>query len=80
MASVNHDDLNASYETETIFEIQNPKLMHLSVLSPRGGGGPRAYVGHFIFTEECLVKISTLGPEKWVKSDQVSPSWASNFP
>ena len=27
----------------------------------------------FDFSEECLIKIPTVGPKIWVKSDQISP-------
>ena len=46
-------------------------LMHLSMLSPRGGGIP-GICGAFDFSEEFLVKIPTVGPENLVKSDQIS--------
>ena len=46
-------------------------LMHLSMLSPRGGGG--GLCGAFDFSEEFLVKIPTVGTQNLVKSDQISP-------
>jgi len=30
--------------------------------------------GAFDFSENILVKIPTIGPPKWVKSDQISPA------
>ena len=45
-------------------------LMHLSMLSPRGA---------FDFSEEFLVKIPTVGPQNWVKSDQMSPPFPSIY-
>ena len=51
-------------------------LMHLSMLSlwggGGGGGGGWAYVGH-------LTSFPTMGPQNWVKSDQISPPWGSNI-
>ena len=47
-------------------------VMHLSMLSPRGGGTP-GICGAFDFSEEFLVKIPTVGPQNLVKSDQISP-------
>ena len=41
-------------------------LMHLSMLSPRGGGrgeGDPSRCGVFDFSEEFLVKIPTVGPQ-----------------
>ena len=49
-------------------------IMYLPMLTPRGGG-PWAYVGHFIFFEEFLIKIPTLGSKKWFKSGQISLPW-----
>ena len=47
--------------------------MHLSVLSSRGGGGGTPGICEaFDFSEEFLVKISTVGPQNLVKSDQIS--------
>ena len=46
--------------------------MHLSMLSPRGGGTP-GICGAFDFSEEFLVKIPTVGPQNLVKSDQITP-------
>ena len=37
-------------------------------------------MGHFTFQCQFLVKIPTLGPEKWVKSDKMHPPWANNIP
>ena len=50
-------------------------VMHLSMLSPRGGGGggTPGICGAFDFSEEFLVKIPTVGPQNLVKSDQISP-------
>ena len=48
------------------------QIMHLSMLSPRGGGDP-GICGAFDFSEEFLVKIPTIGPQNLVKSDQISP-------
>ena len=41
----------------------------------RGGGGWGAYVGHLIFFKEFLIKTSTLGSKKWLKSGQISLPW-----
>jgi len=41
------------------------------MLSPRGKD--LGIFGASDFSEECLVKIITAGPRKWVKSDQISP-------
>ena len=46
-------------------------LMHLSMSSPRKGGTP-GICGAFDFSEEILVKIPTVEPQKLVKSDQIS--------
>ena len=53
-------------------------LMHVSMLSPRGGGTP-GRCGAFDFSEEFLVKISTMGPQNLVKSDQISPGVPSIY-
>ena len=45
-------------------------------VKPKGGRGS-GICGAFDFTEEFLVKIPTLGPEKMVKSDQISLPWNS---
>ena len=55
------------------------KVMHLSMLSPRGGGGTPGICGAFDFSEEFLVKIPTVGPQNWVKSDQISPPFPSIY-
>ena len=47
--------------------------MHLSVLSPRRGGGSPGICGAFDFSEEFLVKIPTVGLQNLVKLDQISP-------
>ena len=54
-------------------------LMHLSMLNPRGGGGGAGICGAVDFSEEFLVKISTVGPQNWVKSDQMSPPFPSIY-
>ena len=43
--------------------------MHVSMLSPRGGGTP-GICGACDFSEEFIVKIPTVGPQNLVKSDQ----------
>ena len=57
------------------------KIMHLSMLSPRGGGGggDPGICGAFEFSEEFLVKIPTVWPQNWVKSDQISPPFPSIY-
>ena len=45
--------------------------MHLSMLSPRKGVGELGVWGAFDFSEEFLVRISTVGPQNWVKPDQI---------
>ena len=40
-------------------------LMHLSMLSPRGG--TPGICGAFDFSEDFLVKVPTVGPQNWVK-------------
>ena len=40
-----------------------PLIMHLSMLSPRGGGGPRAYVGHLTFQKIFWSKSPPWGPK-----------------
>ena len=35
--------------------------------------------GAFDFSEEFLVKILTVGPQNWVKSDQISPPFPSIY-
>ena len=57
----------------------NFTVMHLSMLSPRGGGGTPGICGAFDFSEEFLVKIPTVGPQNWVKSDQISPPFPSIY-
>ena len=52
-------------------------IMHLSMLSPRGG--TLGICGAFDFSEEFLVKIPTVGPQNWVKSDQISPPFPSIY-
>ena len=47
------------------------QVMHLSMLSPRGG--TPGICGAFDFSEEFLVKIPIVGPQNLVKSDQMSP-------
>ena len=55
-------------------------FMHLSVLSPRGGGTLQlGRCGAFDFSEGFLVKIPTVGPPKLVKSDQISPGVSSIY-
>ena len=57
--------------------------MYLSMLSPSGGGGGGVgnpgICGAFDFSEEFLVKISTVGPQNLVKSDQISPGVRSIY-
>ena len=43
------------------------------MLNEVGEGNSLGIPGAFDFSEECLVKIPTVGPEKWVKSNQTSP-------
>ena len=40
-------------------------VMHLSMLSPRGG--TPGICGAFDFSEDFLVKVPTVGPQNWVK-------------
>ena len=40
-------------------------IMHLSMLSPRGG--TPGICGAFDFSEDFLVKVPTVGPQNWVK-------------
>ncbi len=47
-------------------------MPHLSMLSPKGGGGGNP--GCMYFSEEFLVKAPTVGPQSVVKSDQISPT------
>ena len=67
-----------TYEGETEFDydmlaewvrVQVDKLlafvMHLSMLSPRGG--TPGICGAFDFSEDFLVKVPTVGPQNWVK-------------
>ena len=55
-------------------------FMHLSMLSPGGGGGGTPGIcGAFDFSEEFLVKIPTVGPQNWVKSEQISPPFPSIY-
>ena len=42
--------------------------MHVSMLSPREGGG-----GAFEFLEKILFKIPTMGIEIWIKYGQIAP-------
>ena len=44
-----------------------------------GGGGPWAYVGHLTFQKNFWSKIPTVGPQNWVKSDQISPPFPSIY-
>ena len=54
--------------------------MHVSMLSPRGGGGGTpGRCGPFDFSEEVLVKIPTMGPQNLIKSDQISPGVPSIY-
>ena len=55
-------------------------LTCINVRPDGGGGGGQVWVGHFTFQCQFLVKIPTLGPEKWVKSDKMHPTWANNIP
>ena len=52
-----------------------PKVMHVSMLSPRaGGGGPWAYVGHLTFQKKFWSKSPLWGPKTWsnkIKHPQV---------
>ena len=68
-----------------------PKSEHIPTLlcnsnasinvKPRGGGGGDPGIcGAYDFSEEFLVKIPTVEPQNWVKSDQISPPWGSNIP
>ena len=61
--------------------VEMRSVMHLSMLSPRGGGGggTLGICGAFDFSEEFLVKIPTVGPQNWVKSDQISPPFPSIY-
>ena len=54
-------------------------IMHLSMSSPRRGDPRHTCMWGIAFSEEFLVKILTLGPEKWVKWNQISPPWANNI-
>ena len=46
------------------------------MLSPKGGGGSQAYVGHLTFQKNFqMVKIPSVGPQNLVKSDQISPTF-----
>ena len=57
-------------QTETV------AIMHLSMLSPRrGGGGTPGICGAFDFSEEFLIKIPTVGFQNLVKSDQIYPTF-----
>ena len=56
------------------------KIMHVSMLSPRGGGGRTpGRCGAFDFSEEFSVKMPTMGPQNLVKSDQISPGVPSIY-
>ena len=44
-----------------------------------GGGGTPGICGAFDFSEEFLVKIPTVGPQNWVKSDHISPPFPSIY-
>ena len=44
-----------------------------------GGGGTPGICGAFDFSEEFFVKIPTVGPQNWVKSDQMSPPFPSIY-
>ena len=52
-------------------------------VKPEGGGGGAegtpGICGAFDFSEEFLVKIPTVGPQNWVKSDQISPPFPSIY-
>ena len=39
--------------------------MHVSMLSPRGGGGPRADMGHLAFQKNFWSKSPLRGPKIW---------------
>ena len=52
-------------------------VIHVSMLSPRGGTPGRC--GAFDFSKEFLVKIPTMGPQNLVKSDQISPGVPSIY-
>ena len=56
------------------------KIMHLSMLSPRGGGGggPRAYVGHLTFQKNFWSKSPPWGPK--IGSNQIKyPAFSINL-
>ena len=44
-----------------------------------GGGGTPGIRGAFDFSEEFFIKIPTVGPQNWVKSDQISAPFPSIY-
>ena len=57
----------------------NSMVFYASInVKPKGGGTP-GICGAFDFSEEFLVKIPTVGPQNWVKSDQISPPFPSIY-
>ena len=51
----------------------------INVKPEGGGGGTPGICGAFDFSEDVLVKIPTVGPQNWVKSDQMSPPFPSIY-
>ena len=50
--------------------VNDELLMHLSMLSPRGGGGgPQAYMGHLTFQKNFWSKSPPWGPK--IGSNQI---------
>ena len=64
------DCLVSIYQLLTLNIHFNSPLMHLPMLSRRGG----VYVGHLIFWKNFHQNL-TLGSKKWFKSGQISLPW-----
>ena len=65
-----------------VFEITQDPLDNASInVKPEEGegGGTPGICGAFDFSEEFLVNIPTVGPQNWVKSDQMSPPFPSIY-
>ena len=62
------------------YESQNYLIVTYASINvkPEEGGTP-GICGAFDFSEEFLVKIPTVGPQNWVKSDQISPPFPSIY-
>ena len=52
---------------------------HYASINFKPEGGTPGICGAFDFSEEFLVKIPTVGPQNWVKSDQISPPFPSIY-